>query len=227
MGKKVVRLYEVVLIICTYFLLYNFLGNKLAEIVLKSDHTRENLIFVQMLVDIFILLLIVFLSMRIIVHSVKKKIDVDFFWSIGKYYLHILIANFICAVPIAFISSSETSNNQEILKEFTQEYKFYMFFMTIIFAPIVEELVFRGAIYKFIRQIFGKNLSIILTSVGFAGVHFIGSLITKDYQDLIFLPLYLIPSIYLCAIYEKTKNIFAPILLHAINNYMSFMLTVL
>ena len=59
-------------------------------------------------------------------------------------------------------------------------------------------------------------------------MHFVVSIMTGDFSDLIFIVSYTIPGVVMCLLYEKTKNIFAPIILHLVNNLLAIivMLTV-
>jgi len=84
----------------------------------------------------------------------------------------------------------------------------------IIIAPIGEELVFRGFIYKGFRKSFGVFVAVILSSLLFGVVH--GQInIAIDTFCL---------GIFLCYLYEKTDSIWVPIVLHSIKNGIAFYL---
>jgi membrane protease YdiL (CAAX protease family) len=78
----------------------------------------------------------------------------------------------------------------------------------IILAPISEELVFRGAIYRFFKSSFSPRLAIILSALLFAAIH-------SNLLSLI--PLFFL-GIFLAIAYEKSGNILVPIIFHAIFN---------
>lgn len=62
------------------------------------------------------------------------------FFLFGAYYISSIIINLI----ILLFSQSETSANQlEVMKEISVS-PYLTMFSTLIYAPIVEELVFRG-----------------------------------------------------------------------------------
>ena len=81
----------------------------------------------------------------------------------------------------------------------------------IIIAPIAEELLFRGVIYKTLRIKTSAGFSVLITSIIFALIH--GS--AADFIPLVIL------SVYLCVIYEKTDNLTAPILIHSFHNALT------
>ena len=88
---------------------------------------------------------------------------------------------------------------------------FVLVLEVIILAPIVEEIFFRGIIYKVLRSRFSFMLSALFTSLLFAAIHRVPSNI---------LPLFVI-SFSLCYTYEKTKSIYSPIIFHSIHNTLS------
>jgi hypothetical protein len=84
----------------------------------------------------------------------------------------------------------------------------------IFFAPISEEIFFRGILYKLMRKKFSFRVSSVLVSVAFALLH-------KTPQ--IILPLFII-SIFLCYLYEKTQSIITPITFHFLFNFSNLLL---
>lgn len=82
------------------------------------------------------------------------------------------------------------------------------FILAVILAPLAEELVFRGAIYGFLKRRFSRWLALILSATAFALLH--ANLAS-------FLPL-LFLGIVLALVYEASGNIRVPILLHALFN---------
>jgi membrane protease YdiL (CAAX protease family) len=85
---------------------------------------------------------------------------------------------------------------------------FLIAFLAVIMAPISEELLFRAFIYRSLKTYTSKNTSAVVTSLMFAGMHF-------NFHS--FLPLFLL-GLWLCRSYEKTGNLWVPIILHAFFN---------
>ena len=79
---------------------------------------------------------------------------------------------------------------------------------TVVLAPAAEETLFRGILYPAIKQAGYPRLALWLTSFAFAGMHA---------NAVAFLPL-LVLSLLLTALYEKTGNLLAPIMAHALFN---------
>lgn len=90
-------------------------------------------------------------------------------------------------------------------------------FLVIVLVPISEELLFRGFIYRNLKAFFPGWWPAIMSSLIFAVMHF---------NWLSLLPLFLL-GVWLCLSYEKTGNIFAPIIVHGLFNANTLMLLLL
>lgn len=84
----------------------------------------------------------------------------------------------------------------------------------VVFAPLAEELLFRGVIYTSIRDLGYRKIAVVASSVMFAAIH--GSL-------SLMLPLTVL-ALVLVHVYENAKSIVAPILMHATFNAINFAL---
>lgn len=88
---------------------------------------------------------------------------------------------------------------------------------TILFAPILEELLCRGLLFETFNKRWGVKLSIFLSALFFGLIHFdISTAIVATIAGMIF-----------GVLYVRTSSIFASIIVHAINNAMAFTLIVL
>jgi membrane protease YdiL (CAAX protease family) len=85
-------------------------------------------------------------------------------------------------------------------------------FVTIGLAPVAEEIFFRGILYAWGRRAGFPRLTMWVTSILFALVHF---------NAITLLPL-LVLSLLLTLLYERTANLLAPIAAHAFFNALNF-----
>lgn len=83
-----------------------------------------------------------------------------------------------------------------------------MIFLTVVVAPVSEEILFRGCLYRFIKAKTSIIAALVSTNLLFAFLH---------YNLLSFLPLLLL-GIILAYVYEKSGDLKVPILLHGIFN---------
>lgn len=86
--------------------------------------------------------------------------------------------------------------------------------VTILLAPLAEELLFRGILYPAAKQLGFPRAALWGTSVLFAAIHF---------NVAIFIPLLLL-ALLLVWLYEKTDNLLAPIAAHVTFNAVNFTL---
>lgn len=86
-----------------------------------------------------------------------------------------------------------------------------------------EELLFRGVVQNRIREEFSAVPGVIIASAIFAAIH-VGSLVAADPSAiLVSLTVLLGPSLILGALYEYTRNLVVPILVHGTYNAIIFL----
>lgn len=83
-----------------------------------------------------------------------------------------------------------------------------MVFLAVVVAPVVEEFVFRGVIYRYLKGVSSPRMALIISSILFSLIH--SNLAAA-------LPLFLLGML-LCRAYEKSQNILVPISMHAFFN---------
>jgi membrane protease YdiL (CAAX protease family) len=86
--------------------------------------------------------------------------------------------------------------------------------MTMVLAPVAEELLFRGLLYVRIKQAGFPHLALWGTAILFAAIHM---------NLVLFLPL-LVLALALTALYERTDNLVAPIVAHGAFNALNLAL---
>lgn len=88
--------------------------------------------------------------------------------------------------------------------------------MAIFLAPIVEELMFRGAVFGLLRR-YNRVLAYAVSILLFSGYH-IWSYAIEDPINLIYILQYLPASYALCRCYERTESIWSSIFMHMLTN---------
>jgi len=82
----------------------------------------------------------------------------------------------------------------------------------ILLAPLAEEILFRGILYPAIKQLGFPRLALWGSALLFAAVHM---------NAVTFVPLTVL-AVVLTALYERTDNLLAPIIAHALFNTLNF-----
>ncbi|MDE6475993.1 MAG: CPBP family intramembrane metalloprotease [Erysipelotrichaceae bacterium] len=135
-----------------------------------------------------------------------------------KNLLYIYVGNLILGGIVQWLSKTEASANQESIAEAANVTPLLIIFTTLIFAPIVEEIVFRGVIYRFLRSRFNFMKASIISSLLFGFIHVYLSLFTGDYNDLWYIFVYAIAGFLIAKTYEETHSLYGAIFLHFLNN---------
>ena len=85
----------------------------------------------------------------------------------------------------------------------------------VIAAPILEELFFRGMIYKRLRDMINVKAAVVISALFFGAFH--GNLVQFVYAFII--------GLMLAYVYEKFKTIWAPVIFHIGANLISVLIT--
>lgn len=84
-------------------------------------------------------------------------------------------------------------------------------------APIVEELIFRAGLYRFLKGQMGRGAAIVVSAGLFALLH----------MNVLVFPTLMLLGIALCLAYEASGNIKVPIAMHALFNLNSILMIAL
>lgn len=91
------------------------------------------------------------------------------------------------------------------------------FLRVVIFAPIIEEIIFRGIIFGTTRHKYGRRWALVITTLFFTLLHGINPV---QFVQI------LIPAIAFVLLYERDRNnLAAPIIAHACFNLISTLLS--
>ena len=131
-------------------------------------------------------------------------------WVIGGLSVGLILV--IGGTLISAILIGESGSTQSALELFSEhqniEVRAALAISAVVFAPIFEEIIFRGFLYRNMRDILGKTPAMMLTGFLFALVHL----------DLnLLFPLAGL-GFGLCLLYERSGSLLAPIFVHALWN---------
>lgn len=124
------------------------------------------------------------------------------------------------SLVVQFFLPNDPSVNQQIATDLTLSQPLFSFFAVVIFAPLTEELIYRGMLarYLFPKQDNSKQTLIFLlvSSVLFTLIHSPGTL----QQFLVYASL----GLSLGLAYVSRKGLIYSISLHALNNLVGFLM---
>ena len=194
-------------------LVYDFIG------IFGITYNNLNIIIKQIyliLYELLLTLIIVYIYRKDFIPNFKKFIKniKEIFNKYIRYWFLMLGLMILSNSIITLFTTTMTSENQQTIIDTLGKAPIYTLIVTVLVAPILEELVFRISF----RKIFAHTnfLFIIFSGLFFGGMHVLGTL--ENLVDLLFIIPYSIPGFIFAYLYTKSKNICVPIMLHFIHN---------
>ena len=142
-----------------------------------------------------------------------KKNHEGYFKTYFKYWLFALAIMMISNLIIMLITENQTSKNEEAVRSLLTKSPIYAYFSSVIFAPFVEEIIFRRSIRNVIPI---DSLFIIVSGLVFGGLHIITGF--SGPLDLLYLIPYCTPGLIFAYILTKTDNVLVTAGIHLMHN---------
>lgn len=209
--------------ICLYLL--HFLSNSLASTLALVNMEGfppmpMRTVYIQTAAGLFLLALLAYFFWTIL-KNFKWKVEgvpanvLKVWWPILLYVIF-FVGQF-------FLPASAESNNQEIVTKFIQNYPIVGFIQVVIFAPILEEMLFRGLVARYLFPKIEKPSAMIFYIL-LSGVLF--SLVHNPTQIIHFM-IYFTMGVSIAWLYVSKRDLRYPIALHMVNNLISFVMILL
>lgn len=205
-----------ILIFAFYFIasFYQDIPLKLLNINYQ-EWSNMAIIIYSLIYELLLILIVIFAYRK---ELIKQFID---YKNHIKGYLKVYIKYWFLALGLMYVSNliilmftSDIAQNEAQVRSLLDSFPLYTFIVTVIFAPVIEELIFRYSIRKICFQI--KWLFIILSGLVFGAMHVFGNVTV--WTDVLFIIPYSIPGWVFAYTLDKSDNIFVPISLHTIHN---------
>lgn len=182
---------------------------------LMIKHTSSGLVYGELLMYPTILFFAILLFFDELYDGIKtfvKNFD-KYIKRILKVVVIVAIVNIIYTLLVTIILNTESLNEVGL----ASVNRVTLFAMATIYAPIVEEILFRSVLRKFIKN----NIAfIIISALSFGLFHTIGTE-TETTNFILFTFMYSIPGFLFAYLYEKTNNIAVPAFVHLASNFLA------
>ena len=160
---------------------------------------------------------------KYLIQTVKDSLRVGFrtIWYAILGYLGSMMLSGLVVSAIVQIYPEFTSVNDNAIGTMVQENRALMILGAVVLAPVAEELLFRGLIF---RGLYDRSplVAHLLTMVLFSLVHVTGYVGVYDAKLLFFCFLqYLAPAYCLNFAYQQSGTLVAPILMHMLTNLVA------
>lgn len=115
-----------------------------------------------------------------------------------------------------FTGQAEAQNQTEIIGLFEQA-PYLIIIQALLYAPIVEEIMFRGLVFGGLSKR-SMAFAVIVSSSLFGLAHVYNSILSGNFADLWFFPTYALLGYFLNRAYIKSGSIVSSMALHFLNN---------
>lgn len=120
--------------------------------------------------------------------------------------------------------------NQSSILEMIKSVPTLTFICTVVLAPIVEEITYRYFLYGGLTFYVSKKWAIVISGFIFMALHAVasfGSNVDDFLREMLLLPPYMFSGMALAYSYEKSKSLTVSTSTHALNNLISFILSLI
>ena len=141
------------------------------------------------------------------------------------YVIYVVAMNIVSIGLSAFLEDLTNPNTASVNSEVKLNPN-TMIVIAVLLAPIVEEVLFRGVVFGTTRKK-SRILAYAVSSIFFSVYHLWDYMLAGFSWDLVLYLLQYIPAgIILCWVYERSKNVWGPVFLHMLINYVSISITI-
>lgn len=228
--KSPISLFRGILIVLNYFVGYLYVYPRLAVILtLIVDPYSQN---INKWIEFGIYIWMVFFSIALAYPELKRSFENlpklgKWLRSIVILFFSLYLVSFICSLLATLLSGAGDSVNQGIVIQSLNSQTALTLFVTIIYAPIVEEIVFRGVLFRGLRHKLNFVCASLISGLSFGSIHIMDSLASGNFNDAWFLLVYAGLGIFFCFAYEKDDSIATSWMLHLVNNSVSILFLLL
>lgn len=212
-----------VILIVFYFLMMDVLSTYLAKLLLLMFPNIDKLLataIMQYVIYIPVLIACILLLKNEIKESIeeaRKSQYKKFLGIVGIGLISAYALNILGSILSTALSTADNSANEAAIEEmFKSSYGMLIVVLVCIIAPIVEEIVYRGAILKGLEKLkISPAVALIISSLIFGFIHV---LTAGDYAQVF--P-YIFMGLALGFVYQKTKSLVASVAIHMLINTIS------
>ena len=128
----------------------------------------------------------------------------------------VLIVNgVVSSVTSAVFGEVPTARDQLAISDEITALDFVLLFIAVVLVgPVVEEVVFRGLLYRFVRAKAGVRVAVAVSALAFSLTHFIPLLVG----------VFFVFGLVLAAAAERYESLYPPIVIHALVNATAIVL---
>lgn len=204
--------------ICGILLLIIYILNFMVGFIMPEDFPPILGIVISIIINLSEFILAIFSFKSELKRGIKlfKENTGTYIKYIAKRYIVAIIIMFIANILVALLTQKMRSENQTAINNMPI---LVQIIFAIIYAPVVEEVIFRGVIRRFIKN---NKLFIVVSAIVFGLPH---ALLETTLFALVLTTIpYAILGAFFAYLYVKTENITCNISAHAFQNTLAIVL---
>lgn len=223
--KEFISIKRLFIAILYYFAIYIYLAPNISYTILCFFLAEDiALSYAQMVSDCICMFPILYIMFPLLKDSWKhfeEYPSMVLFKGISLYIPQIL-TNGVLQVLLFALTNTNSGVNQETATMLFEKAPFALAVPAILIAPLIEECIFRGIIFRGTRG-FGFWPAALISGGVFGLLHCIGDILTGNWSGLLFIIVYTAMGVFMCKAYENSKNIFGAISLHMFTNTIAIL----
>lgn len=188
--------------------------------VITNNFLGENdyYLMISVLISSVILTIFLFIINKKTIISHFKKMNFKIILNIFTNWLIMLIVITVFSVMLSSLTS-DIPKNEEIIRQFIFKNPLITFINVAIFAPFIEEIIYRLYPRKFLNN---RIIFIIISSLVFGFIH-VPNFFTSI-EAFAHLLQYSLIGGFIANMYYKNNNIVSSMIFHSLHNTMAFLL---
>lgn len=205
-----------------YFALYPYLLVTFIDLIGLDIWLTNGTI--DIVYSLLMLIASIYLTRDLLIRSINVLAEhpLKTFKVILTTFSFMLFSSFVLNYVITYLSGLGDSANQSYIIDLFKDYPYLIIIQALVYAPIVEEIMFRGLIFGSLAK---KSipLAMFVSSLLFGLAHVYESLLSGNFADLWFIPTYAMLGYFLNRAYLKSGTIVSSMALHFMNNALGLL----
>lgn len=222
MTNKVISKKKRIALLLVYFVGYLFVFQLLIERSVYTKFGSTGLILSDALVNACMLLFFVYLlndwlntQWKLFRQKTQRSIRIVIYGFLALLTVTILFS--LCIAGPMHLSEAENQVNNETMMGFN---KIGFLFLSLMVAPFVEEIIFRGCIYHPAKKKSGMLAGAILSGLIFGILHIGASVSMGNWTNVLYIIDYGMCGVVLSYVFGESDTIWAAIFAHALFNLL-------
>lgn len=224
------KLFMLFIVFPLYLLCGNIIVSAFLKFLVLSFHLNLSVVDANAYLNLIIDLMYLIICCLVFKTELKEQIDDLLNFKIKRLLNELIVGTLLLfvfgiigGIITSLLGGTNSSENQNLINEMFKTHYIIIFVTAVFFAPIVEEILFRGTIFAWINE-YNLTIALIISSFLFGFIHVMNAVFSGNASEFIQIFPYMFKGFVLAYLYKKNNNIMIPILTHVLNNLIGLLL---